>query len=563
MKKIRRTISLFLTIIMIMMLSVTAFAEGETTYSLTINDTVSGHTYSIYQILKGDVSALNSGSGTLANTTVGSSVKSSYTTVESVIAQLQEEDENGDLQFLSGGALSKAAYSLIDTTKAVKTADGTGGTVTVEDLAGGYYVIVDNYSTGSTATDPISENVVAVVGDTTVNLKPDTPSIEKTITDTDNNAAIDTDKTVDTAAIGDTIEYQVTGTVPDTAAYDYYYYVLNDTLSAGLTLDTTSFVVTIGGTTLSKTINPTGEPSTGYIVNTSTDSTTGVTTFQLAIRNMKNYTAGDDIIVKYNATVNENAVIGTDANTNTVKLQYSNNPNNSSGGGYLPDEDYPTGETPEEITKTYVTEITVYKVDENKLNLKGAEFTLTGSNLNKINITVAESFVEDAENGTWYLLKDGSYTEKDPTDLTESYYDDPTTKYVKTTTTTLTDKSGSGTSSNVSASVGADGVLTFTGLNAGEYTLSETVTPAGYNTIQPITFTISATYANSAITWSANKALTYIDGTGVFEITIENTKGTILPSTGGMGTTVLYIVGICLVLGAGLLLVVRYRKNRA
>ena len=110
--------------------------------------------------------------------------------------------------------------------------------------------------------------------------------------------------------------------------------------------------------------------------------------------------------------------------------------------------------------------------------------------------------------------------------------------------------------------------MIFTGLNAGTYTLTETKTPAGYNTIAPITFTISATQSGSttvaggAITWSPDNAAIRLDAAnGVFDTTIVNNAGAELPSTGGMGTTIFYVLGGILVVGAVVLLVTKKRMN--
>ena len=115
----------------------------------------------------------------------------------------------------------------------------------------------------------------------------------------------------------------------------------------------------------------------------------------------------------------------------------------------------------------------------------------------------------------------------------------------------------------------AEGYVTFTGLNAGTYTLTETVTPPGYNTAAPITFTISAIqngssqFEGGSITWSSDNANITLDAAnGVFDTAVVNQAGAVLPSTGGMGTTLFYIVGSVLALGAAVLLVTKKRMSR-
>lgn len=549
-KNMKKVIALLLSMVMALAMGMVTFAAGNTT--LTIN-TTEGHTYKVYQLLKGDVSGLKDGSGTLANVERGSSVTKEGATADGIIADLKDK---------TGGTLGNAAYKYVEGGKAVSTVtgDGENQNITVEE---GYYVVTDERTEGSDGTDSISRYLVAVVGPTTMEPKTETPEIDKKIIDTDKNKALDGDlKKTDTAAIGDTIEYEVTGNVPNYDGYTYYYYVLEDTLSKGLTLDENSFVVTVNGETLTK--------DTDYYVYV-TKKEDGTTSFKLAFENIKNYTVGAEISVKYNATVNENAEIGTTPNTNTVKLIFSNNPNQSGRGDKepgIPGSDVPTGDTPDRITKTYVTEIKVIKVDEKGNKLTGAEFTLTGSNLTKIKFTTGDSYVESTD-GTFWKLKDGTYTTDDPNTegMDKTKYEDVSKKYKKETIVTA--ETISGENKSVTAFVDADGYIQFTGLDAGKYTLTETVTPKGYNTIAPIEFTISATQTGATvieggnITWSGkfsdNKDITLNNNT--FEITVTNRKGLVLPSTGGIGTVLIYLIGGISAIGATILLIAKKRRH--
>lgn len=549
MKRMKKIMALLLGLVMALAMCMTAFAADT---SLTIN-TTAGHTYKIYQILKGDVSGLSDGKGTLANVEVGSSVTDASSTAESIVNALMNKAD---------GELGNAAYAYVKGGNEVATVTGTGSAVTTT-LAEGYYVVTDEYTT--TGSDSLSRYLVAVAGPTTMEPKTETPSIDKKIVDTDKNAAMDDNSKTDTAAIGDTIEYEITGSVPNYDGYTYYYYVVDDTLSKGLTLDADSFAVKVGDTTLTK--------GSDYYVYT-TNNADGTTNFRLAFENIKNYTVDAAISIKYNATVNEDAVIGTDPNTNTAKLIHSNNPSQSDRGDKegVPGEpggNVPTGETPDYITKTYVTQIKLTKVDQDGNALNGAEFTLTGTNLTKVKFTTATNFTEAAD-GSYYKLKSGAYTETAPTDETADLYESTTTKYTKTTSTNVVEASGSGASANVKAFVGDDGILYFTGLDKGTYTLTETTTPTGFNTIDPINFEIKGTIDGATatvggnITWSSdNQNLTWNEASQTFEITITNIAGKLLPSTGGIGTTIFYVAGMILVLGAAVLLITKKRMRRA
>jgi LPXTG-motif cell wall-anchored protein len=281
-------------------------------------------------------------------------------------------------------------------------------------------------------------------------------------------------------------------------------------------------------------------------------------------------TGTTQIVVKYTAVLNENAVVAPAHNDNTVKLVYSNNPNNSGTPTTTPPSDtppteepktdLPTGETVEDKTETYTTSLIITKMNENNKILTGAEFTLTGSGVKKVLVTELD-FVK-ADDGTYYLLKDGTYTATVPvTDGSEgdnsSAYQDTTTKYKKTTKITL--KDGTTEETNVKGEVDANGIVKFTGLGAGDYTLTESVTPTGYNTMTPISFTIS--YKDGAFK-SDRDDIVYDATDGEFDMTVINKPGSTLPRTGGIGTTIFYVVGTILVLSAGILLITKKRMGR-
>jgi LPXTG-motif cell wall-anchored protein len=275
------------------------------------------------------------------------------------------------------------------------------------------------------------------------------------------------------------------------------------------------------------------------------------------------------IVVEYTAVLNENAVIKT-ANPNEVKIVYSNNPNNSGTPETCPPgtpteepkPEYPTGETVTSKTETFTTALVITKINDAKEILTGAEFTLTGNGVKQVLVTEL-TFVKDNENGTYYKLKDGTYTVVAPVTAddgtnTVDKYADIDTKYKKSTVMTL--KGEGQTETTVKGEVDENGVVRFTGLGAGEYTLSETKTPAGYNTMADLTFTISFDKDNK--TFSANRDdLVFDSANGVFNTSIINHAGSSLPHTGGIGTTIFYALGTALVLGCAVLLIVKKRMK--
>lgn len=224
------------------------------------------------------------------------------------------------------------------------------------------------------------------------------------------------------------------------------------------------------------------------------------------LKSLSGVTATTKVVVEYTATLNEHTVIGSAGNPNTVHLEYSNNPNYTGNG-----ENSPKGETPKDTVIVFTYKVVVNKVDQDKKPLAGAKFKLEKK------------------------LVNGSYKE------------------VATVSTTAGSK------------------FEFKGLDDGEYRLTETETPAGYNSIAPITFKVTASHE----TESDMPKLTDLNGekvsgeikfekdvnAGSLTTDVVNKKGSLLPNTGGIGTTLLYLAGSILVVGAGILLVTKKRME--
>ena len=300
--------------------------------------------------------------------------------------------------------------------------------------------------------------------------------------------------------IGDEVPYLLTAALPDNVS-DYTSYTLRfvDTMSRGLTYVKDSAEVFVNGKFAGK-VEPSNDAYTG-----AEDKYEGgtVLTWDLGDIKAAPYNAGDNavITIKYNATLNENAVMGSDGNPNKMHIEFSNNPN---GEGM--------GETPDDTNIVFTYKVVVNKVDEDREPLAGAEFTLEKQS------------------------SDESWTTIDRLTISEN-----------------------------------QATFSFTGLDDGTYRLSETKTPDGYNTIDPIIFTITAEHE----ILSDDPRLTSLNGNSAtgeitFEATPEdgslttdvvNKSGAELPETGGMGTTIFYVLGAILVLGAGVLLIARRRTD--
>lgn len=360
------------------------------------------------------------------------------------------------------------------------------------------------------------------------------------------------------------MDYEITGTLPSNFAdYKEYYYVFTDTLSKGLTYNN-DVQVKINDVDLTK-----------YFYKNAAAAENG-TIITVGIKDLKQLnnltgvevTASSTIVITYSATLNENAVPAGEGNKNDVVLEYSNNPNDSGTGtpGTPPEDpekpvpNHPTGETPKSEVFTYTTELTILKNDSLGNVLTGAEFTLTGSGVNIV-LVKTEEYTEDPD-GEYWKLTNGSYTTTAPTitggeDDNSADYADVDQKYSKSVSIEV--KGANQASTNVKAEVGADGRVTFTGLGAGDYTITESKTPSGYNTIAPVNFTITFDAANKKFS-SDNKDVT-VGEDNMLDTTIVNEKGAELPSTGGTGTTIFYILGSILVIGAGVLLITRRRMS--
>ena len=339
------------------------------------------------------------------------------------------------------------------------------------------------------------------------------------------------------------------------SSYEKYFFVVSDTLSEGLTFND-DVTIKIGDKTL---VQGTDKDFTV----TATKNANDTTSVEIVFKNFIQYKGQKDagITIKYSATVNEKAVIGVAGNPNKVTLKYSNNPYVDDAGDPENHDKptQPTGETPEQETRTYVTGIQLTKVDPTNATLTGAKFKISGERLN-ITLVNKEIFRE-SENGTWYRLKDGTYTETAPADGTGDSYDSTTVKYEKITVVT---KETGKNSITAEGYVDENGVLTFEGLGAGTYTITELVAPGGYNLLkEPITVTIiyrDPAAPSTDCAWTVSGGNATVEN-GIVKLTVENSTGPELPSTGGIGTTIFYVVGSILIFGAAVLLVTRKRMS--
>ena len=506
MKHIKKLASLLLVLVMVFALATTAFAE-ETAYSITINNSAKDHTYEAYQIFTGDLSGT-----TLSNIVWGSGVsEAGQTALGDAAAKAETLKTEADAK-----AFAKAVAPYL-TTAAGSANTVTDGKYVISGLAAGYYLVKDQDGSLTGDADAYTEYIIKVVSDTTATPKSSVPTVEKKVKDTNDSTGVTSDWQ-DSADydIGDSIPFQLKATLANNvSSYTTYKVVFHDTLSKGLTYNNDAKVY-IDGT-----------ETNGFTV-TATVNADGTTTLTVSCDDVKALGAGNSsvITVEYTVKLNENAVLGSAGNPNEVYLEYSNNPNKSEKGNNE------TGETPKDVVIVFTYKTIINKVDSENAPLTGAAFKL-------------EKLIKgkDGAAGTWTTVK-------------EFTVDETTTSF------------------------------TFSGLDDGQYKLTETKTPAGYNTIDPIYFVIEATHdetADAPTLKTLNAYLTDANGNkqtemkdgesvnidlgtvdltaGSITTTVVNKSGAQLPETGGIGTTIFYVLGGVLVLAAVVLLVTKKRMG--
>lgn len=447
----------------------------------------------------------------LLNATVsgtGEDKKISYTVngkyADVLKAATSATDEKGIIKAIEGKteatAIRSFANDIYEKIKAGKIAeDYTSTGKTFANVDKGYYLIVETELDGNADTYSLVMLNTADQDNVTVTSKEDSPTFEKKIKEKNDSTGVESGwQDGADYDINDVVPFKLQGTVPQNyGAYNTYKYVFHDKMSSGLTFDASSVVVKVDGTAI------TG----GYSVVT--ESLEDGCTFEVRFENLKDIsavTAGCTITVEYNATLNDKAVIGSAGNPNEAELEYSNNPY---GDG--------TGKTPWDKVIAFTYQLVANKVDKDGSSVKGAGFT---------------------------LYKWGN--EED--------------KYVA-----------------VSGEITGVTTFNFKGIDAGQYKLVESTVPDGYTKAEDLVFTVVATYdtenndpkfgtltikdGDKVISDGEDKVFTVNLVAGSFTTDVVNLTGTTLPSTGGMGTTVFYVVGGGLMAVAVVLLVTKKRME--
>lgn len=643
MKKWKKLSSILLVVVMVLAMAVPAMAD-DNEGSIQLVNTVAGKKYELFRIF--DLTYAGEGDAQTVAYTVNEAWAGFFAEGAAGRTYLNTENRTGELATVTfegvryyvdvengtedGNTIAKFAqdalkYAIqneVPRVGDVITADSTS--YTINNLPLGTYLVYPEEAS-ILLENPDADGIewasvcslTSTLPNATISIKATYPTVDKEI-DVDNDTDTKNDSTLqnrpadgniyNTAAIDDVVPYTLPSmVVPSTGAYETYFFILHDKLSKGLEFNEDSVKISIGtGDGATQLVERTHyyivtgtKEATGYVGETEE----GDTFVKIVFMNFKQW--GDNaqyiglpINVSYSATVTDDVELGTDANTNTVYLQYSNNPRVDNDGTPEnpnepdPTKTNPTGNTPEEVTYTFATGIELHKVDgANGAALSGAEFEISGTKLNRV-IVSGEYYVADA-NGAYYLLNDGTYTTTAPgsdsglvdnngntVTIDEAAYkklsDGSYARYKKETKVTESTEVVELDGAKKITAVVENGVLTFKGLSEGTYTITEIKAPDGYNILlNPIVLVIDYDIALTdagkvaSITWKATKDGTpitvpegsdsIINADGLIAFDVQNNRGSLLPDTGGIGTTIFYVIGGILVLGAGVMLVTKKR----
>ena len=511
MKRMKRIMALMLAAIMMMAMSVTAFAAGGATgtHTLTVNvkstepaQDLKGQTINLYKLF--DVTESKSGETTNYAYTVNNTYKATLASVLKIGETSKDEDfvkavadQEATIQQFANDFTAKA---LTDNLGATKTSGKIAESKTSYEFTGldaGYYLV---YVTGG---KEIQSSLVTVDETTnTVNLKTEAPSIEKTA-----------DKT--TVNIGDVVKYTVKGSIPDTTGYAQYVYKIHDELSTGLDFvnDAKGTALGAGATTVNVTVAFTdnsvtaaGTTPTVATLDTANNRKMSLDLSEWVRANQTN--KGKEFTVTYYAKVNKDAVV---TEKNNAQLEYGNNPTDT------------TTTTPSEAkTPTYPLDILKTKKDSN-VKLAGAKFSLYTSEADAKNGT--NPIKVTGNNGNYVVDSNSTTTEFESVEnIEEKGYN-----------------------------------LRVNGLAEGTYYLVETKAPDGYNKLTaPVVIKITKSTDTDVNNWTISK-----DGTVETDKIIDsaNSTGSLLPSTGGRGAIAFAVIAAILVFGVAVSFIRDKRKE--
>lgn len=538
MKKMKKLLSILSAAIMLIAMTTTVFADA--TLSRASGDT---HTYEVYQIFTGSVSADvisdvkwgKNGTGT-EGTDVSSTVLNALKSVNSEPKESVKIATIDDYWNQAAGA--PAPFATID-----------GTTTTTASLPSGYYLIKDTTTAGD--GDSVNFHVVKITDGTTaleITQKRDEPTVNKYIKEDSTNTY---GKTAD-YSMDEEIPFRIVGTLPDAAdyaRYTTYQYTFTDTLTRMNYVANSLHVYVYRGYTNANTLGTkVGELKLDDANVSVTASGTNVTVGFTDLKAVKyaedgitnGVVAGDVVVVEYTAKFTADAVERQYGNPNEVKLTYSNNPNLDSSGNPITT----TSDTPKDYAYAFTYTLDATKVDSTtNAALGGAGFKIY--------------YKDNSDTAHYAVITDGKVTDW------ETNIDDAT-----------------------QITTEANGQILVKGLDAGKYYLKETTTPDNYSPIADVEFTISATissktggvagsneYEISALSITSRDSNVDVDKkatenlaankqTGTVYTNIKNSPTSTLPTTGGIGTKIFYVVGGIMMVASLALLFLKKRVSK-
>lgn len=498
---------------LVLAMAVPAFADGAT---CSITAPKNGHNYEVYQIFTGTLSEDH-------GTKVLSDIKWGQNSKNREGANVGDKVSETVLNEITNVATKSDSEKLTVIEKYVDlTASKTFTTVnsgTTENVPAGYYLIKDKDDSYDNKHDAYTQFIVEVAGNVNFKPKTDYPTVEKKVKENSKETGTTGDygeKYNDVAdySIGDAVPFKLVGSVPDMSQYSTYKYTFHDTLAKSLTVPAETNVKVYmssnkaGSGKQDITSNFTVAVS-GQVITVSTDN----------LKAINDISANKYILVEYSAVLNSDAAINNNnvndtdnGNINKVYLTYSNNPRNESEAG----------KTPEDTVIVFTYEIKATKVDgETNKGLEGVKFRI----------------YKMSGDDKWYAqVAEGKLN-----------------GWVTTANDDCVLTSGEG------------GKFSLAGLDDGTYFIEEITPLPGYNSIDPVEIKINGNTNNGQSGNGATSELTSVKftvgKTTADAITIVNNAGTTLPSTGGMGTTVFYVVGGGLMAVAVVLLVTKKRME--
>lgn len=468
--------------------------------NITVEGGADSAEYKAYRLLDATTGTVQTDSG--SETTYAYTLNTKY---ENALKTVTDKETQKDIvSYISNLNDAQTRTFADDVWEQIKgmDADYTSSSNEFSNVAQGYYLIAESRTGGENDSYSLVMLDTAGQSDLEMTTKEDVPEQTKKVTEKNDSTGY-TSGLQDGADydISDKVPFTLTGTVADDyASYDSYYYAFHDKMDAGLTLDASSVEVTVDETPLQ---------DNEYQLNTSPSDGC---TFEIVIPDLKKLSsatasANSTIVVTFEATLNGSAALGATGNDNDSRLEFSNNPYNENDHSY----------TPWDKVTVFTYELNVDKIDGDEQPLSGAGFTLYKYN-----------------NAT------GSY------EAVGSEIKDVTT-------------------------------FTFKGIDAGRYKLVESTVPDGYNKADDIEFVVVAEYdtesadpqltelevqdLNGNVISGADMTFTADMASGQIGTDVVNQSGNELPSTGGMGRTILYVTGGSVMLIAVVLLITKRRMR--